>query len=177
MITGERFGSLQLVSLTTEDGQVCGEIPVNCTLAVNAGPDVDECEPDEAITLTASVSGQQDCSVNGDTLNPCEDKDKNGKPVQLTFEFLGGGCAASNNSQGSDKFNCDGGVGTPASVNIRVLDKEQEDVLFSGIVDLNGEFTFGTIGDKLDSVTFIEINGGEELIEIHTSCSVPIIFR
>ncbi|PIB29393.1 hypothetical protein BFP77_06345 [Maribacter sp. 4U21] len=171
LVTGERFGSFKLVSLTTDDGEVCGEIPPNCNLTVNAGPDIEFCE-NETISLTANVNGQNDCSTTGESLDPCEEKKENGKPRILTFDFLGGGCAADSGSQG-DKGDCNGGVGTPPNANIRVVDKKGK-VLFNGNVELGGSFTFGNANDKLESVTFIEINGKQEVIEFHTSCSAPI---
>jgi hypothetical protein len=119
---------------------------------------------------------------------PPEDQCKDGfKPQLLEMQYTGEDCAASNNSQDSEKTLCDGDPDFDPQVFIRASDKEKPDdskanVWFEGLVELNDTFDIDAANageDKLKSSTYALIydsRGGRLLQEIkfHTSCSQPL---
>ncbi|MBT8219061.1 MAG: hypothetical protein KJP00_04520, partial [Bacteroidia bacterium] len=96
--------------------------------------------------------------------------DQVGKPQQLTFRFLGGGCAADNNTQG-DKASCSGGVSGPGPYSIT---EDDGSTVSPSSVAIGDIFTVSSSG-SLPNPIMLRINGGQEVIEVHTSCSAPIV--
>ncbi|MCB0502585.1 MAG: hypothetical protein KDD32_07865, partial [Bacteroidetes bacterium] len=99
------------------------------------------------------------------------------KPTQFLLLYNGESCAESNNHQGNigGKWDCNGDALGDPSVYISVNDNQ-----FSGTVNLNGTFIVSNGGSRLRNpieITIYDQQGGNELqyIEIHTSCSSPIV--
>ncbi|NNF63953.1 MAG: tandem-95 repeat protein [Acidimicrobiia bacterium] len=134
-------------------------------------------------TATVSITITHDGEVCRNAL--CENDDK---PDELTLTFTGGDCSASNNSQ-EDKADCEDFAEIPAgAVYIKATNKDDADydnakVWFEGTVNPGEAFTLSAAmeaEDDFGSKTFIHIFSadGETLlqtVEIHTSCSVPLI--
>ncbi|MBT8189705.1 MAG: hypothetical protein KJO29_04705, partial [Bacteroidia bacterium] len=108
--------------------------------------------------------------VQGDC---CDEADFN-KPSELTFRFLSGGCAEDDNSQVPiGKASCNGGVTGPGPYSYTAADGNN--VFQTGTISLGDVFTIIDGGSQLPNPTTISIDGGQEIIEIHTSCSAPLI--
>lgn len=123
---------------------------------------------------------------------PDEDCDLcvNGKPSELTLTYRGGDCSASDNSQGA-KADCEDFAGPPPSdAPVYIISDDDSDgegdsdhEWFRGDVFPDQAFTLhAENGDKDDfgSKVFVHIfdfEGGSLLqtVEIHTSCSAPLI--
>jgi hypothetical protein len=128
---------------------------------------------DPAVMVGISVG---DCGVEYDFTG--EDCCDNGdKPRSFVLLYNGESCANSNNNQGvqGGKWDCNGDAGGDPSVYI-VANNNQ----FAGTVALNGTFTASNGGNDLTNPIVLSIysqQGGTLLqtIEIHTSCSAPIV--
>lgn len=94
-----------------------------------------------------------------------------GKPNTLTFQYTGGGCAASNNPQ-SGKFICSGSVNTGAPVTISTTTSGL--TISPTTVSPGGTFTVSAAAGKtFPAQTALRLSntGGTENLSIHTSCS------
>jgi len=107
----------------------------------------------------------------------CENSEK---PKQLVFEYLGGGCAASDNDQG-DKSDCRSHGKLSGSIVVHAagdddFKKDVYQVKPKMIQKVGDRFTISNFGDKFKSDSFIKLKGdtGIELNEFHTSCSRPL---
>lgn len=87
----------------------------------------------------------------------------NSKPSVLTMQYIGG-TALTNRQEGKASV-LGTAFGDPAFWQAR----SKHTVVGSGSVALNGVFTFGWAGTKLDAETTINIGG--QSVELHTSCS------
>ncbi|MEZ4930700.1 MAG: hypothetical protein R2788_01040 [Saprospiraceae bacterium] len=115
----------------------------------------------------------QDCCDQGD------------KVKSLTMRYTGESCSATNTSQASDKYDCSGNPNSDPSVYIVVSEKENGTgkIYFTGNVALNQTFTASAANantNEFKAKTFFRIfssQGGSllQLVEIHTSCSAPIV--
>ncbi len=136
-------------------------------------------------TDTATVT----VTVNPDSDQPC-DLCANGKRSELTLTYRGGDCSASDNSQGS-KSDCEDFAGPPptdADVFIIASDDDYADddsdrEWFRGDVSPDQAFTLQSANggkDDFGSKLFVHVFAAEggallQTIEIHTSCSAPLI--
>ncbi|MDH3315843.1 MAG: hypothetical protein OER43_08775 [Gammaproteobacteria bacterium] len=97
-----------------------------------------------------------------------------GKPSSLTFKFTGGGCAASDNDQGT-KSVCSGSVNTGMAATVTAGNKDLTKLygVVGSPVLLGDSFT---VTGPFDSDSGIELSngGGTEFNRIHTSCSQPL---
>ena len=148
IVVGETFGAVRFDGLVDKDGFTCGN-------------------PDAPNNGGGNGGGQPtgtDCCEVGE------------KPVTLTFSYQGGACPG-NNTQ-DDKSECSGGAVNAGVVNIMVTEKEDGsgDMYFNGSVALGENFTFSAepFDDKFPSAIFIKVNG-QQVNEMHTSCSAPIV--
>ncbi|WP_156897107.1 DUF7467 domain-containing protein [Ferrimonas kyonanensis] len=109
------------------------------------------------------------------------------RPKQLTFTYVGGSCAASDNDQGDD-FKCTGDLNNVDNINVATfqhkfrLDQPQRDILVltpsvakggNLVVVANG--TGGRAG-RLPAQTklLLTADGLQQTLDLHTSCSVPL---
>ncbi|NNF65741.1 MAG: hypothetical protein HKN07_15965 [Acidimicrobiia bacterium] len=138
-------------------------------------------EADVAITINHD-GGETECR---NAL--CENDDK---PAELTLTYRGGDCSETANSQGS-KDDCeDFGDAPPTDDGVYILATNKDDadydnakVWFAGDIEPGEAFTLEAAPEDEDdfgSKVFIHIfdsQGGTLLqtVEIHTSCSVPLI--
>ena len=157
---------------TINNGQESGGFHTSCSKPLGVGDQFGS-------LLVVGLTGDKGTCGQGGTGSGGGDccKQVNDKPQQLTMRFDGGGCNA-NNSQG-DKFKCTGGLSPqfPATVQIKAT-KDFDgggDVYFNGSVNLNSEFTINATGSEFPSKIFIRLNNGQEIIEMHTSCSAPLV--
>ena len=111
------------------------------------------------------INVQADCCEEGD------------KPISFTLFYNGESCSDSQNNQGSlgSKWDCTGDAMGDAEVYITANNGQ-----FAGIMNLNGQFTVTNGGSSLSNPVVLSIysqQGGSLLqtIEIHTSCSAPIV--
>ncbi|NNL48400.1 MAG: PKD domain-containing protein, partial [Acidimicrobiia bacterium] len=145
--------------------------------------DLDGASSTDTVTVTVDNSNTGDDTCRNDL---CADKEK---PQELTLTFVGGSCADSANSQGkkADCWDHEQG-GASGDVFIRATNKEDPSydnakVWFEGDVADGGQFTLQAAledEDDFGSKVFIHIYDGEggtllQTVEIHTSCSVPLI--
>jgi len=94
-----------------------------------------------------------------------------GKPTTLTFQYTGGGCAASNNPQ-SGKFICSGSVNTGQSITLSTTTTGL--TISPTTVSPGGFFTVSAAAGKtFPAQTALKLTngGGTENLSIHTSCS------
>ncbi|NNE26609.1 MAG: hypothetical protein HKN09_07180, partial [Saprospiraceae bacterium] len=133
LVMGDRYGSLELLNYTDEDG-------FNCDGGNTPPPGGIDC-----------------CDVYG-------------KPQMMTFRLVGGGCGADNNSQGS-KSDCSGGISGSGPFSISEEDGASVSPSFASI----GDIITVSDNDKLPNPIVLRLNNGQEVIEIHTSCSAPIL--
>ena len=91
-----------------------------------------------------------------------------GKPTSLTFQYTGGGCGATNNTQGG-KATCSGGIDPTLPVNVSVGGTGYS--VTPTTVQPGG--TFVVSRSSFDSNTYYTLSnaGGTEQLAIHTSCS------
>ena len=91
-----------------------------------------------------------------------------GKPTSLTFQYTGGGCGATNNTQGG-KATCSGGIDPLQPVNVSVGGTGYSVVPTT--VQPGG--TFVVSRSSFDANTYYTLSnaGGTEQLAIHTSCS------
>ena len=124
-------------------------------------------------TLTSArirLDVEQDCLPDIESSGDCCDSVE-GKPKTMTFLFTGGGCSADNNSQDS-KSDCTGGVSGAGPFSIS--EQEGGNVSLSQ-VSIGDVFVVSNGGSKLPNPIKIRLNGSQEIIEIHTSCSAPLV--
>ena len=111
--------------------------------------------------IPAGTGGYEFCEFDAGPIPSCE---ATGKPENLTWKYTGGGCAASDNDQGSDAT-CSGSINGAASV---VITDDK-----GNIFAINPGEEFTTSRDA--SQEFMLANGGgTEVIQMHASCSQPI---
>ena len=88
------------------------------------------------------------------------------KPTMLSFLYTGGGCSASDNSQGS-KTSCSGATDSSQAVSITTSAGENFNVTPGG--------SFTITKDGSNTVISLSNSGGTETSDVHTSCSAPLI--
>jgi protocatechuate 3,4-dioxygenase beta subunit len=93
-----------------------------------------------------------------------------GDPTSLTFQYSGGGCAASDNTQ--DKDTCSGSIDD--SLPVMVTAHRDSYVITPSTVNPGEEFTVTASGFDADSYFYLTNAGGTEENKIHTSCSQPL---
>lgn len=101
--------------------------------------------------------------------------EKGRKPIALTFEYTGEGCAGSDNNQGK-KSDCSGGTAGVEPVTITVNGKKNGGRTFTNVLIGDVITILASDVDKKDkfpSKITVEISTGETN-EIHTSCSAPL---
>ncbi|MCH2081055.1 MAG: PKD domain-containing protein, partial [Saprospiraceae bacterium] len=138
------------------------------------GNDESECasyDPAEIINISGASGGN--CGFSGG--NGDDTCDTGDKPVEFTLAYIGGDCPSSNPNQPDNKWECTGSAVNLSSVYITINDNQ-----FSGTVTLGSSFTVQNGGDKLTNpieISIYDTQGGTELqyLEIHTSCSAPIV--
>jgi len=123
----------------------------------DASGQVVDCSP--AVTVPTSSCEFDATVASCDTLPE--------KPTMFSFQYTGGGCFASDNSQGS-KFDCSGAISAGSTVTLMTSAGETiEDVEPGDLV---------TIGkDGSETTITLDDGFGIETIVFHTSCSVPLI--
>ncbi|NNM17254.1 MAG: hypothetical protein HKP24_01665, partial [Croceitalea sp.] len=167
---GDNFSSELFVRIN--DGAEILNIHTSCSAPLVGGEIFGSLKFDGLVTDKGEVCGE------GDFPPPVQDccDVVNGKPVSLSFSYLGGGCDASNNTQG-DKTECTGGIGSPQIISVVASNKEDGsgDIYFSGDVALGDAFIISNNGDNFSSELFVRINDGAEILNIHTSCSAPLV--
>ncbi len=115
---------------------------------------------------------QQACTVTGVPIPSCQVlKDNGQKLTSVTFQYTGGGCSASDNTQDPSKATCSGSINPALSINV-VSDNGYSIVPTSVAPD--GEFTVSDSSFDSNSVFTLSNGGGTETLEIHTSCSQPL---
>ena len=101
-----------------------------------------------------------------------------GGPIALTFEYTGGGCAASNNDQDVGKWYCydTNWTSDPASVTVSTTNDGYS--ITPNTLNLNEQFVVRRSGDRLDSNSDFTLTSGSatEELTIHTSCSQPLVY-
>ncbi|MGB5581901.1 MAG: Ig-like domain-containing protein, partial [Woeseia sp.] len=139
----------------------------------------------DVATVTITIEQDNTGATCRNDLCAAEDSDK---PAELTMTYTGGTCSDSANTQGS-KADCVDHVpgGASGTVVIRATNKEDDDadsakVYYEGTVSEGADFTISAANAgevDLGSKTFIHIyalNGTLlQTIELHTSCSAPLI--
>ncbi|MCE7988751.1 MAG: hypothetical protein DYG89_46950 [Caldilinea sp. CFX5] len=130
----------------------------------------------ETTTNTAFVRGVlangQQCEDSDDTtvvIEPPALSCQDGKPIALTFEYTGGSCSDTTNSQ-NGKLLCSGSPGTdPVSIAITGKDADKVAVRPSS-VSRGQRFTMSrTDGREFAADTLLRVGG--QSLSIHTSCS------
>ncbi len=157
----------------TDSDQVIIEVSNDMVDPGQIGNDEGFCTGFDPAVITSIVDGSGEC--NNSVVEDC--CDEGDKPNLFRLLYNGESCAQSNNNQGTvgGKWDCSGDAGGDPQVYISVNDGQ-----FSGTVDLNTTFDIYNGGDKLSNPVEISIyssQGGSLLqtIEIHTSCSAPIV--
>ena len=135
---GDQFGANLVVSLTTTEGGTVTLPP----------PNGDDDESEQNCEIVRPLSGDV-CDID--------------KPETLTWAFVGGGCAASNNAQKDHE--CSGSVDDTQPV---LVTPDKGD---SFTVNPGEEFTLSLDASK--EITLLN-TGGSEFNELHTSCSQPL---
>ena len=116
------------------------------------------------------------------------DNDCQGRPMEITFRYLGGGCAQSDNLQPRQKFNCEDSNGGPPTATgsqsyIIATPTGGNDLYFSGPVAVGEKYTLNASGefDKLSADMTITISSGPgqggtvlQIVNLHLSCSQPL---
>ncbi len=109
------------------------------------------------------------------------------RPKAITFTYVGGSCAASDNDQG-EEFKCMGDLNFADTISVTTfahkfsLDETQRDIaVATPTVSLSGALTVvadGTGGraGRLPPQTklLLQVNGTMQTLDIHTSCSLPL---
>ncbi|NNF32989.1 MAG: hypothetical protein HKN68_02715, partial [Saprospiraceae bacterium] len=132
---------------------------------------------DPSIITNVQASSGADCGgpeITGDDI--CDDGSFS-KPTRFVIQYTGNGCDATSTSQDPGKYDCIDYSGGPNGDN-QVYIVTSDD--FSGIVDINSTFTVTNSGSDLSNPVEFSIynhQGGTLLqyVEIHTSCSAPIV--
>ena len=106
--------------------------------------------------------------------------DTHGKPTHITLEYVGGTCASSNTSQPQpNKFNCADSNGGPQTTSPVFVVAGQNNVVQQSVV-LGGQVTVPTNGQSNTFVKLYTANPAQggvllESLQIHTSCSAPLV--
>jgi hypothetical protein len=98
---------------------------------------------------------------------PTPDCESQGKPTSLTFQYTGGGCAASSNPQ-SGKFICSGLIDPALPVTVATANGY---TISPNVVSPGGTFTVSGGSFNAQSAFTLSNSGGTENLSIHTSCS------
>ncbi len=129
------------------------------------------------VTVTGESGSGEMCgamaSATVEVVDPpgsCED----GKPQELVFQYLGGDCSGSSNTQKDAECSGDPG-GAPVSVSV-TRDASKVSANPSSGIPLGGTFSIMTTESKLASNTEFDVDGpgGTQSLKIHTSCSQPL---
>jgi hypothetical protein len=120
------------------------------------------------ITIDCGSTGSTGSSNCVITPGPNPDCTTAGKPKSLTFQYTGGGCGASNNSQ-SGKFNCLGSVNTTLPITVSASNSGY--TISPTTVSPGGFFTVTSSKFNAQSGFTLSNSGGTENLSIHTSCS------
>jgi len=135
--------------------------------------------PSSSCVIDIELTGCPNYNLSLD--NNCE-----GRPQEITFRYLGGGCAQSDNLQPRQKFNCADSNGGPPRVQgtpsyITAVPTGGSDLYFAGPVLVGDKYTLNAAGefDKLSADMTIEIfssQGGTllQVVNLHLSCSQPL---
>ncbi len=98
-----------------------------------------------------------------------------GKPGNLTFDYTGAPCSASQNGQGADKFECSPDPGFQLAALDFVTVTRDADKVFATVdgtevtlTNIDGRFRAET------EFTLTDVNGNTQSLNIHTSCSQPL---
>jgi len=109
--------------------------------------------------------------------------DRDSKVGDITFKYTGGGCAASDNDQPSDKVSCEDADAIDDIIAVSVTGAGGKDAdkvygVSTSPVAPDGEFTItpavGKTKLEAQSTIVLTNSGGTETNEIHTSCSQPL---
>ncbi|MCR9064184.1 MAG: Ig-like domain-containing protein, partial [Cytophagales bacterium] len=158
----------------TDTDQVIVEVTDETLEPGKIGPDQSNCGPFDPTVINSIEDASGECK-NTVVEDCCDSGDK---PVSFVLKYKGGSCQDSQNNQGEigGKWDCTGGNVTNSSVFISANNGQ-----FSGTVGLNNNFTVSNGGvNNLTNPVVLSIydsQGGALLqtVEIHTSCSAPIV--
>jgi cysteine-rich repeat protein len=134
----------------------------------------DGCSSDCFVEAQCLLDIEQTCAVPAapTSANQCL-----GKVVSMKLRYLGEGCLGTTNPQ-EGKATCSGGADGAEPVHVLVSDKKGKKtfanvsgVLIGDLIAVDAAFADS---DKLDSETFITVDGGLEVLAVHTSCSKPL---
>ncbi|WP_298441775.1 hypothetical protein [uncultured Ferrimonas sp.] len=152
---------------------------VEVQLYSETDPFVDPFDPNNDVDPASFVWLAAGLSVPQNIEDACECR-----PKKLTFKFVGGNCAASNNDQGS-KFVCEGDLFGANSADIIVSSNKKKDsnidlssnsVASGGTFMLQSSATGGQAGRLPAQSKLLLSNGYDDIfLDIHTSCSVPLM--
>ena len=133
-------------------------------------------------TLEWAITYTADPQVSGSLY------DRFGKPIELTFEYTGGGEDATVTHQPENKYSVEGDPEDEPTVHIIASSKSQleeatpSNTFFNGVVDLGMPFTLdveNACTSKFGSKTFVYILDLDDsllqTVEYHTSGSAPIV--
>lgn len=166
---------------TDPNAEGCGDLVNNCDLILD-------------VSVEGGTGGAQSFPF-------CDSSDPNapvtGRPTSLTFEYTGGGCAASDNGQGAETVcsEVDGGIDASAVTLTAKSGKKYHDHSHHrhhssseylidpappATIPLGGAVTItvdNTCEERFDPKTKVTLSngGGIETSNIHTSCSVPLV--
>ena len=151
-------------------------VPIPVTPPPSASP-TEQCVMD----ISADCDG---CDFNTTELPGCE-----GRPSMFGMLFRGGSCDENNFTQPIDRVECadfNGGppkTGTNESAYVVALGKDQETVVFAGMVNEGSVYYLYNGGDKLDADQTINIYSDEtqttllQSVTFHASCSQPLVLK
>ncbi len=115
---------------------------------------------------------QQACTVTGVPIPSCQVlKDNGQKLTSVTFQYTGGGCNDSDNTQDPSKATCSGSINPALSISVA---NDNGYSIVPTAVAPDGEFTVSDSSFDSNSVFTLSNGGGTETLEIHTSCSQPL---
>ena len=120
-------------------------------------------------SLVFDDGSDSDIALDNSLLTGTDCCDTYEKPLMITFRLVGGGCGADNNSQ--DNSSCSGGISGNGPFSVTEATGAMVSPNFISIGDL---VTFSD-DDKLNSNIEIHLNVDQEVIEMHTSCSQPLV--
>ena len=187
----DKFGSKTFIYILDPDDNLLQtvEYHTSCSAPIVLGDVIG------GVTLSGYVGETGSATLNGDCtitacLDPCQTNvcDQFGKPLELTFQYTGGGEDVTDTHQPEGKYSVSGDPNEAATVHIlasskgKLKDVDPSNTFFDGVVNLGDEFTLDVDNagkDKFGSKTFIYILDPDDnllqTVEYHTSCSAPIV--